>query len=132
MQNTKYTKSNIERYGYEIVSGPHVMVSNSSILEKVTGQNWLAVGDASVTFDPLSSNGIITAINNALNAANKIAEHFKSKHDCFEDYGKKLSTAFYNYLVKRNYYYNLERRWQNDPFSGNKIKNYRRSDYAQI
>ncbi len=59
MLKTNYIKLNIEKYNYEIISGPHIMMSNSSILEKVIGQNRLAAGDASVTFDPISSNGIL-------------------------------------------------------------------------
>ena len=50
MQKTKYIKLNIEKYNYDLISGPHVMISNSSVLERVIGQNWLAVGDASVTY----------------------------------------------------------------------------------
>ena len=54
MQKTIHVKLNIKKYNYEVISGPHIMVSNSSILKTVTGQDWLAVGDASVTFDPVS------------------------------------------------------------------------------
>lgn len=116
MQKTKYIKSNIEKYNYGLISGPHVMISNSSVLERVIGQNWLAVGDASVTYDPISSKGILSAINDGIIVADMIAKHFNKKNAGFEDYNKKITTGFCSYLIKRNYYYNLEKRWENNTF----------------
>ena len=116
MEKTKYIRLNIEKYNYYLISGPHVMVSNSSILERVIGQNWLAVGDASVTYDPISSEGILSAINNGIIVADIIAKHLNKKNGGFEDYNKKITTDFCSYLIKRNYYYNLEKRWTNSTF----------------
>ena len=116
MQKTKHVKSNLEKYNYEIISGPHVMVANSSVLERVIGKNWLAVGDASATFDPISSKGILTAIDNGIIAADIITKNFHEKDGCFEDYNKKITADFYRYQIKRNYYYNLEKRWMNNIF----------------
>jgi flavin-dependent dehydrogenase len=116
VKKTNYIKLNIERYNYEFISGPHVMISNSSVLQKVIGKNWLTVGDASVTYDPLSSKGILSAINNGIFAADRIAESFSKKNVVFEDYDKKIKTDFCSYLIKRNYYYRLEKRWRNNTF----------------
>jgi len=116
MNKTNYTKLNIENYNYEFISGPHAMISNSSVLEKIIGQNWLAVGDASVTYDPLSSNGILSAINNSIIVGDRIAENVSTKNESFEDYDKKIKADFCSYLVRRNYYYNLEKRWKNNTF----------------
>lgn len=122
MQKTKYIKLNIEKYNYEFISGPHAMISNSSVLQKVIGQNWLAVGDASVTYDPLSSKGILSAINNGIIVADRIAESFSKKNEGYEDYDKKIRADFCNYLIRRNYYYNLEKRWKNNAFwKGNQV-----------
>ena len=80
MEKTKYIRLNIEKYNYYLISGPHVMVSNSSILERVIGQNWLAVGDASVKCTiQFSSEGILSAINNGIIVADIIAKTFKQK-----------------------------------------------------
>src|SRR5215217_1692086 len=84
--------------------------------EKIIGQNWLAVGDASVTYDPLSSNGILSAINNSIIVGDRIAENVSTKNESFEDYDKKIKADFCSYLVRRNYYYNLEKRWKNNTF----------------
>jgi flavin-dependent dehydrogenase len=117
MHKTKYIRLNIEKYNYCFISGPHAMISNSSILERVTGQNWLAVGDASVTYDPISSNGILSAINNGIICTNMIAIHLSKKNSSFEDYySKKITEDYCSYLTKRNYYYNLERRWTDNAF----------------
>ena len=92
------------------------MMSNSSVLQKATGQNWLAVGDASVTYDPVSSRSILSAINNGIIVADIIAKSFSQKDADFECYDKKIKADFCSYLIKRNYYYNLEKRWRNNIF----------------
>ena len=113
-EKTKHVKSNLEKYNYGIISGPHVMLANSSVLERAVGENWLAVGDASPTFDSISSNGILTAIDNGIIAADTITKNFHEKDGCFEDYNKKITAEFHRYQIKRNYYYNLEKRWMNN------------------
>src|SRR2546430_17305273 len=40
------------------ISVPPVVSANSSRLNKVACKNWLAVGDAAMAFDPLSSQGV--------------------------------------------------------------------------
>jgi flavin-dependent dehydrogenase len=114
VKRTDYIKRYIEKYNYEFISGPHVMISSSSVLQNVIGQIWLAVGDASVTYDPLSSQGILSAINNSIIVADRIPKS-SSKKD-FDEYDKKIKSDFCSYLTKRNYYYNLEKRWGNKPF----------------
>jgi flavin-dependent dehydrogenase len=116
MKKTDYIKLNIEKYNYKFISGPHVMMSNSSVLQKTTGQNWLTLGDASVTYDPLSSRGILSAINNGIIVADRIAKNFSQKDSGFDDYDKNIKADFCNYLIKRKCYYNLEKRWSNNIF----------------
>ena len=111
MHRTTYIKKIFEKHKYYLMYGPHARMSNGSILQKVIGHKWLAVGDASITFDPVSSHGILTAITNSMVAANLIADHLNTKNTNFESYKKKLVTDFYKYILKRNYYYNLEKRW---------------------
>lgn len=39
-----------------------IKASHTSVLDKVVGTNWVAVGDAALTFDPLSSSGMYNAL----------------------------------------------------------------------
>jgi 2-polyprenyl-6-methoxyphenol hydroxylase-like FAD-dependent oxidoreductase len=43
--------------------------SESARLDKMSGQGWMAIGDAAISFDPLSSHGLCSAIQQAADAA---------------------------------------------------------------
>ncbi len=116
MHNTNHIKVIHDKYDYYTISGPCIRIANSSILEKVSGENWLAVGDAAATYDPLSSKGILTAISDSIYASDTIRKYLKGKDRSLEEYNKKIITNFINYLKKRDYYYNLEKRWSNNAF----------------
>jgi flavin-dependent dehydrogenase len=116
IRNTKYVRMSIDKYNYHAISGPQIMMSNSSRLEKMVGENWLAVGDAAATYDPLSSRGIITAINDSINASVTIIKHLNGDVQCLEDYNKCIIANFDNYLKERSYYYKLEKRWTDSAF----------------
>ncbi len=56
LQRTKHTKTHLNA-GVP-VSVSQIVSANSSRLDKTAGKNWLAVGDAAMAFDPLSSQEI--------------------------------------------------------------------------
>jgi flavin-dependent dehydrogenase len=111
LHDTKYIKLNLEEYKYDVVSGPYTVMSNSSRLKKAIGEDWLAVGDAAATYDPISSMGITTAITDGINASNTIMKHLNGNRECIQQYNKNIIAAFNEYLKKRTYYYKLENRW---------------------
>jgi flavin-dependent dehydrogenase len=116
MQNTSHIKVIHDKYDYHTISGPYIRIANSSILEKVSGENWLAVGDAAASYDPLSSQGILTAMTDSISASDIIRKYLKGKDRSLEEYNKRIITNFKSYLKRRDYYYNLEKRWSNNAF----------------
>jgi hypothetical protein len=48
--------------------------------------------------------------------ADRIADSFSKKNENFDDYDKKIKADFCGYLIRRNCYYNLEKRWRNNTF----------------
>jgi flavin-dependent dehydrogenase len=116
MESTYHVRVSIDEFDYSHISGPHIMMSNSSRLETVVGEDWLAVGDAAVTYDPLSSRGIETAINDAINASDIIMQYLNGNRECLRSYNKGIFAKFDNYLNERSRYYRLEKRWANRAF----------------
>ena len=53
--------------------GLRVVAADSSCLEVVEGDGWCAVGDAAAAYDPLSSQGITTALASGAWAGQAIA-----------------------------------------------------------
>lgn len=54
------------------VAPPTARPASTTKLATACGSNWLAVGDAAMTFDPLSSHGIATAITTGYYGANAV------------------------------------------------------------
>ena len=114
LQKTKHTKTRL--YPGAPVSVPQVVSANSSCLDKTVGKNWLAVGDAAMAFDPLSSQGIYKALETGLQAAEAIRDRLSGDAEACLKYASKLKEHFKRHLAARAYYYSKERRWPDSLF----------------
>ena len=93
-----------------------VMPANSSRLERAAGPNWVAVGDAAMAVDPLSSQGIYRALESGIAAAEAIASDRAEKAQAIQRYERRVRHAFDAYLRKRLTYYRSETRWPQSVF----------------
>jgi flavin-dependent dehydrogenase len=92
-------------------------VSASSYrMDRVAGENWLAVGDAAMAWDPLSSQGISKALASALSASEFIGEVRAGRRSTLAGYETALAESFDQYRRLRGHYYGQVRRWPNSPF----------------
>lgn len=103
-------------FNYLPVTAPQGTGADSSRLEKFYGENWLAVGDAATAFDPLSSQGMLTALYGGLKAGEAINARLAGKTGQLEQYGAQLTSVFEYYLQQRKQYYAREQRWEKEPF----------------
>jgi flavin-dependent dehydrogenase len=90
--------------------------ANSYIMTKTHGANWIAIGDAAMAFDPLSSQGIYKAIKSGLSAAEIIHEQFTNNRYALEPYSHTLNATFKKYIQLRKSYYLKEKRWSQSLF----------------
>jgi flavin-dependent dehydrogenase len=95
---------------------PRLWSANTSRLSSVVGPAWLAAGDAAVSFDPLSSQGIATALESGIDAARAIEAHLAGDPGALSSYAATVSARYREYLVERARYYGAERRWVYAPF----------------
>jgi len=80
-------------------------------LDRVAGPGWLATGDAAASFDPLSSQGIVTALvlgRGAGEAATMQGEPYA--------YAGAVERVVAEHLAERLAYYALEDRFSTTPF----------------
>ena len=77
--------------------------------ETLVGDHWIAVGDAAASFDPLSSQGLITGVVMAARAAASLGDDMGQ---WAADYGAVLD----EHLALREGYMALESRWSDEPF----------------
>lgn len=113
---TEHTSRRVSEGGYSPVSGPHVLQANSSRLDSVFGERWLAAGDAASAFDPLSSYGISSAMGGGYHAAAAAADFIAGSADALPTYERIVFNAYAQYLLAHYGYYSLERRWPNETF----------------
>jgi flavin-dependent dehydrogenase len=114
LRHTKHTSRSVN--GGVLASGPLVVAANSSQIDRVAAENWLAVGDAAMAFDPLSGQGISKALESGMKAADSIHAYFSERKSSFDDYAAAIKKGFDNYLAMRNNYYQREIRWPESPF----------------
>ena len=96
---------------------PRVFPAFSAYLNPVYGPDWMAVGDAAASYDPLSSSGIARALDSGIRGALAIHQHFRLGHaDEFAAHNQYIQTAYSEYLEQRRRYYAIERRWPSSPF----------------
>ena len=99
-----------------------IMPAGTSKLDKPYGDNWLAVGDAAFTFDPISSYGITSALATGYYAGHAITSALANKADAMLAYNYLIDTAFQTYMEKLQVQYFLETRWEDSVYWETKQK----------
>jgi flavin-dependent dehydrogenase len=90
--------------------------AHSSWIEAASGPGWLAVGDAALACDPLSSQGLFDALYSALMAANALRRELAGETDALTDYQRIIARVVDAYRDHLPAWYALESRWPADPF----------------
>jgi flavin-dependent dehydrogenase len=109
LAQTTYTRKRLAR---ERPSRSVKMVSaNSYRMTKVTGDGWIAVGDAAMTWDPLSSQGILKAIHESRSAAAAVRAALSGDNTLLNKHAQDIIKSFDTYCKARHYFYDRVRRW---------------------
>lgn len=100
----------------ECPSGVTRIASTPHCLDRPAGIDWLAVGDAAASYDPLASSGLTLALRSGEDAASAIVRRLAGRRDALAGFARTVQARFTGYLVQRRAYYALETRWQDSPF----------------
>ncbi|MAC46031.1 MAG: FAD-binding monooxygenase [Oceanospirillum sp.] len=95
-------------------SGYHA--AHTSTLDTKYGNQWLATGDAAMSLDPLSSQGIFNGLYTGLYAALNADKWFSGQITDFRDYNQQLDNIETAYRQHYDEWYGLQKRWQDQPF----------------
>ena len=90
--------------------------AHSATLQPASGDRWCAVGDAALSFDPLSSQGLFNAMYTGLAAALACDRRLSSEDAAFADYGNDLRHIETAYRQHLNFWYGQEKRWPDAAF----------------
>jgi len=90
--------------------------AHSALTQPSAGKAWLAVGDAALSFDPLSSQGIFNALYTGLAAAESVHRFLQSEISSFAEYQGQLEEIHAAYERHLQVWYRSEKRWSEEEF----------------
>lgn len=93
-----------------------VISAHSATLTPPAGDGWMAVGDAALSFDPLSSQGLFNALFTGLACAEAADRSLSGDPAAASDYAATLAGIDAAYRRNLAAWYGLERRWPEQPF----------------
>jgi hypothetical protein len=89
---------------------PQARDARSGRLASFHGEHWIAAGDAALSFDPLSSQGIYAAQYSGKKAAETLIS------GRFSEYDARMNELWERFLDNRAAMYTQEQRWSDRPF----------------
>ena len=92
----------------------HLAVASTGILSQCAGPNWLAVGDAGRTLDPLSGQGLEAAMTSAILGAGAVLDDRRTA--ALEAFSRQIAEQHRRHLAGQLTHYGRERRWPARPF----------------
>ena len=125
--STTHISSIISKWDYTIQRGyPHCTAAGSSHLEITCEavEKWVAVGDAAMAFDPLSSQGIMTALEIGIYVGLKLSQHIEDD-GTDADFDQNVRDSYMqvrkDYEKHRTYYYSIVKRFPGEMFWENVV-----------
>jgi flavin-dependent dehydrogenase len=86
------------------------------VLEPCAGPAWLAAGDAALSFDPLSSQGLLNALFTGLAAAETADGYLSGRNESVTEYVTVVDGIRDAYRGHLAAWYRSETRWPRAPF----------------
>lgn len=111
-----------ERINFEAFTQDHSKIdygytaANSALTQPLAGKCWLSAGDAAISFDPLSSQGIFNALYTGLAAAESVYRYLRSEIVDFQEYVDQIEKISHAYNRHLHQWYSNEPRWSASPF----------------
>ncbi len=114
LESTRYFRNLAQHY--EPIETVIICSAGSHCLGQVVGERWLAVGDAAMSFDPLSSMGITKGLKSGIGVSEIIRKYFDGDTTILKTYNHDIQQQFRDYLQERTAYYQIEQRWPTSLF----------------
>jgi flavin-dependent dehydrogenase len=117
LERTRHTKRRLRPFAWD--QDIRIFPTYPSLIERCCGPDWLLVGDAASTLDPLCSQGVQKAIASALTAATAVHTllvHPERSEWVMEFCRARERAGFLSHLAARASYYRREQRFEGEPF----------------
>ncbi|MFF5406683.1 tryptophan 7-halogenase [Streptomyces misionensis] len=119
LSRTVHVRRRVAGHGPAATPVPRWAPAHGLRLTPAAGPGWVAAGDAALAFDPLSSQGILTALHTGARAGRAVTSCLADE-ECttaaLADYTGFLDGIAAAYQRNHAYAYDQERRWPRSPF----------------
>ena len=95
---------------------PSVHAAGTVHRDALWGNGWALVGDAAIAWDPLSSQGMVTAILMGSRLGDAISRFSAGDGDALPDWERDYLMLLDEHLSLRAHYWSMEQRWGGHPF----------------
>ena len=113
---TTEISAQLEAAGFVADAEVATTAAHSATLHPAAGDRWCAIGDAALSFDPLSSQGLFNSIYTGLAAALACHQRLSGEVAAFDEYGDDLRRIEAAYLRHLDFWYGQEKRWPDAAF----------------
>ncbi|MFD8719019.1 NAD(P)/FAD-dependent oxidoreductase [Streptomyces sp. NPDC059629] len=114
-------------------AAPRRAAAHTAHLDRVYGDGWTATGDAAIAFDPLSSQGVLTALYTGMSAGLAVDAHLSRVHRGADSglaaYAHKVEAARTAYLRSHRLVHAQEARWIHRAFWARRLADLPKSLY---
>jgi flavin-dependent dehydrogenase len=95
---------------------PQSLDAGGARLDPCMGEGWIACGDAALSFDPISGQGLYSALHGGLAAGLAVVKALSGQDARFRDYARQLDNVRRTYVARCRAVYRSEHRWTAEPF----------------
>ncbi|WDV49071.1 tryptophan 7-halogenase [Streptomyces coeruleorubidus] len=113
---TRHVRIRLDGYDPAHAPAPRWTAAHGLRLSPAAGPGWIAAGDAALAFDPLSSQGILTALHTGARAGRTVDLCLSGETAALADYSLFLQRITDAYERHHAETYGQEQRWPEHPF----------------
>ncbi|MEY9931754.1 flavin-dependent dehydrogenase [Catenulispora sp. GP43] len=121
MLATRHVSARVRDHDLTTLPAPGRAPAHTAYLDRVHGPGWTAAGDAAAAFDPLSSQGILTALYTGLSAGKAVAARLRGDMAALPEYATAVATARAAYGQGYRAVHAQEARWAQHPFWARRV-----------
>lgn len=93
-----------------------IVDASESRLDRLAGNQWVACGDAALSFDPISAQGLFGAIHGGMTAGRSVDSALRGGSTTLASYGEQLEKVWLIYSKRVREIYRSETRWPSSIF----------------
>lgn len=116
MLATRHVSARVQQHNLNALPQPGRAPACTAHLDRVHGDGWIAAGDAAAAFDPLSSQGILTALYTGLSAGQAVDARLHGDTTAPQTYANAVTAARAAFEQGHRAVHTQEARWTRHPF----------------